>query len=150
MSERLVEMYSHFERHSHVILTTVEGKQPRTRPITLIKDDDGFFFATGSGSQKIDQIRENPAAEFILNLKEGDNNGYIRGECTAELVHEKGLVASIFQENEFMWKLWESPEDPTLTIVRLTPKAFHYMKPGEWETTEIRIDQGRDHDLLNH
>ena len=138
MSGRPDEMYSHFEKHSHVILATVEGAQPKTRVITLIRDDDGFFFATGTGSQKIEQIRENPAAEFILTLKDGDNNGYVRGECLAEIVDEKKLVARLFRENEFMGKLWEGPEDPELTIVRLTPRVFHYMKPGEWETTEIR------------
>jgi len=138
MSERLDEMYSHFEKLSRVILATVEERQPRTRVITLIKDGDGFFFATGTGSQKIEQIQNNSAVEFIHTLKDGDNNGYVRGECTAELVDEKKLVARFFNENEFMGKLWENPEAPELTIVKLIPDVFHYLKPGEWETTEIR------------
>jgi len=137
MSERLDETYSHFEKLSRVILATVEETQPRTRVVTLIRDDAGFFFATGTCSQKIEQITENPAVEFILTLKDGDNNGYVRGECTAELVDEKKLVARLFRENEFMGKLWEGPEDPEMAIVRLIPKVFHYMKPSEWETTEI-------------
>jgi len=138
MEDRIDEVYSHLDKLSRVILATVEGRQPRTRVITLIRDDDRFFFATGTGSQKIEQIRENPAVEFIHTMKDGDNNGYIRGECTAKLVDDKSLVAKLFRENEFMEKLWEDPEDPELAIVRLIPNVFHYMKPSEWETTEVK------------
>ena len=137
MNKRLEEMYSHFDKLNRVILATVEKLQPRTRVITLIKDKEGFFFATGKRSQKITHIKNNPSVEFILTLKKGENNGYIRGECTAEFVKDKKIKYKLFNENEFMKKLWKNPEDPELTVIKLISSSFHYLKPGEWETTKI-------------
>ena len=137
MNKRLKEMHSNFDKVNRVILATVERFQPRTRVITLIKDEEGFFFATGKRSQKITQIKNNPSVEFILTLKKGENNGYIRGECTAEFVEDKKIMYKLFNENEFMKKLWKDPEDPELTIIKLIPSTYHYLRPGEWETTKI-------------
>lgn len=140
MSDDLLdEAYSRFEKNTHVTLATVEGNQPRLRTITLIYDEEGFFFATGTSSQKVSHVRENPFTEFILNLKQGENKGYLRGECIANIVGDQDFITRLFHENAFMSKLWNGPEDPNLTIIELKPVVFYYLRPGDWTSIKIEI-----------
>jgi general stress protein 26 len=79
----------------NVIFATSEGGQPRMRTMTLINDEQGFFFATDAGTQKIAQIEENPRAEFLMQFREGENSGYLRCECVAEVVDNTRLRAPL-------------------------------------------------------
>jgi general stress protein 26 len=112
--------------------------------MTLINDDQGLFFATDAGTQKMAQLEENPHAEFLIQLKEGENNGYIRCECVAEVIHNRRLIARLFSENDFIGKLWKGPEDPALAIVRLKAKAYYLLEPGKWAVETIKLDPGTE------
>ncbi len=131
-------------RHSHVGLATTEGSQPRTRTMTLINDDEGLFFATDKLTEKMAQMRENPRAEFLLQLRDGENSGYLRCECLAEEVGDPKLRARLFRENAFIGKLWKGPRDPTLAIVRLRPTAFYLLEPGKWMVGKIEVRSDPD------
>lgn len=131
-------------RHTHVIFATTEGSQPRMRTMTLINDEQGLFFATDAGTEKMAQLEANPRAEFLIQLKEGDNNGYIRCECVAEVVENRRLRARLFSENAFIGKLWKGPEDPALAILRLKAKAYYLLEPGKWAVATINVEPGTE------
>jgi len=75
------EMLKRFTRQQNVFLATAEGDQPRLRPVTLIRFQNRFFFATGSDNAKVKQIRNNPKAEFCLMFGRKGSRGTIRAEC---------------------------------------------------------------------
>lgn len=131
-------------RHSHVIFATNEGSQPRMRTMTLINDEQGLFFATDASTEKMAQLKANPRAEFLIQLKEGENNGYIRCECLAEVVENRRLRAQLFEENAFIGKLWKGPDDPALAIVMLRSKAFYLLEPGKWTVATIMVESGTE------
>lgn len=75
------EVWSHFGELQNVFLATVEGDQPRLRPVTLIRLGNRLFFATGGGDAKVEQIKRNPKVEFCLLLEKGESKGTVRTEC---------------------------------------------------------------------
>jgi general stress protein 26 len=135
----LDEILSHFKAINHVVLASVEGDQPRLRPVTLVHHGDGFFFATQSSDNKVRQLAENPKIELILMWQEPPNNGYIRMEGKAEKLREKRLIKELYESYDFMGKLWSGPDDPNLTIYEVKPSLFDYLRPGEWSTLKLKV-----------
>ena len=107
-----------------IALATVEGDQPRLRPMTLLHHEDRFFIATGSENAKVEQIRRNPKVEFLLLVTKVGDTGSIRVESQASMVQDNAIRAALFNEVEFMKRFWESPEDPALTLIELKPTAY--------------------------
>ena len=87
MSEELRnEVFQRFDGLPEIELATVEGDQPKVRPVMLMHFDKKLYVATGTESNKVNQIRGNPKMEFCLRLPEGENVGYVRAAGTAEIV----------------------------------------------------------------
>jgi len=127
-----------FDELNHVVIATVDGNKPKLRPMTLVKHENVFYFATGSAATKVKQLDQNPELELILQWKEETNNGYIRVEGTAIQEKAKDTIIQLYNKFEYFGKLWESPEDPTLIVYKVTPRIFDYMKPGEWASVQIK------------
>ena len=66
-----------------VYLATVDGLQPRVRPVSLIHLYDRFFVITGArggvNAAKLQQIRRNPRVEYYMPVKHEGGEGFIRG-----------------------------------------------------------------------
>ncbi len=112
------------------------------RTMTLINDEQGLYFATDACTQKMAQLADNPRAEFLLQFSEGENSGYLRCECVVEEVHNTRLKARLFDQNDFIGKLWKGPNDPDLAILRLKPKVYYLLEPGKWEVETIKVEPG--------
>ena len=133
------EIYSHIHESNHITLATVEGKQPRLRTMTLMYCKDGYFIASGSTSNKVRQPENNPLVEWILPLKEGENNGYIRAECHSLFINDGDLKKRLFNFYDFIPKLWKGPEDPNLSVIQLIPSRYEYLRPGDWEPVFLPV-----------
>jgi uncharacterized pyridoxamine 5'-phosphate oxidase family protein len=132
------EIWDHFIGIQHVFLATVDGDQPRLRPVSLFRIRDRLFFATGAGDAKARQIRQNPRVEFCLLLDEGGKHGTIRAECIAEIVEDWNVKVEAFNAVSFMREFWSSPDDERFVLVELRPSAYEYMRPGSHEAVKIR------------
>jgi len=133
------EIWSNFSEMQHIFLATVDGNQPKVRPVTLIRLKDRFFVATGSNDAKVRQLKQNPKAEFCLLLEKGESKGTLRAECSAKIVMDKGVKADVYNKVAFLKEFWKSPEDPGYTLVELQPSAFEYMKPGTIESVKVQL-----------
>jgi len=96
------EVWSHFDELQNVFLATVEGDQPRLRPVTLIRLSDRLFFATGAGEAKVGQIKSNPRVEFCLLLEKGESKGTVRTECSAKIVTDMAVKSELYNKVPFM------------------------------------------------
>jgi len=128
------EALSHLEAENHVYLATVDGDLPRVRTMTAMRWRGGLYFATDSESDKVTQMEANPNVEFLLPLRRGENTGYVRAQCRASKVTDRGLIEELFEAYAFIGKLWEGPLDPRLIIMRLTPSGLEYLRPGDWSS----------------
>jgi uncharacterized pyridoxamine 5'-phosphate oxidase family protein len=134
----LDEVLELFRDLNHVVLATVENNSPRLRPMTMVMHNGSFYFATGSSAKKVRHLEENPEGEFILQWKEESNNGYIRVRGKANKVKDLETISGLYNRFEYFSKLWKSPTDPTLVVYNVEPSLYDYLKPGEWESVQIK------------
>jgi len=132
------EVWSLFGELQNIYLATVEGDQPRLRPVTLIRSGDRLFFATGAGDAKTVQIKGNPKVEFCMLLEKGESKGTLRVECLAKAVTDMSVKSDLYNRVAFMKQFWSSPEDERFMLFELTPKGFEYMAIGSMQATKIK------------
>jgi uncharacterized pyridoxamine 5'-phosphate oxidase family protein len=137
--ELIQEIWKSFSGKPHIFLATIEGDQPRVRPVTLVHLQNKLFVTTGSNDAKVKQIKQNPKAEFCLMLEKEERKGTIRGECEARIVENKDVKAEVYNNISFAKEFWRSSEDPNYTLIWLQPKAFEYMKPGSVQAVQIKL-----------
>ncbi len=133
----LAEIISKFGALSRVVVATVEGTRPRLRPMTLVRHGASFYFATGSGAEKVKQLESNPGVEIILQWKEEPNNGYIRLDGEAIRERDTETIEVLYSQFDYFSKLWKGPDDPTLVVYRVEARGYDYMKPGEWTSVKV-------------
>jgi uncharacterized pyridoxamine 5'-phosphate oxidase family protein len=132
------ELLQRFTGQQNVFLATAEDDQPRLRPVTLIRFQGRFFFATGSNNAKVKQIKHNPKTEFCLMFGRKGSRGTIRAECIATFVKEKKKKADVFDSVPLFHEFWKSPEDPSYVLIELKPLSFEYYRPGDKEATKLK------------
>jgi len=137
--ESIQEIWKSFREEPHIFLATIEGDQPRVRPVTLVHLQNKLFVTTGSNDAKVKQIKQYPKTEFCLLLEKDERKGTIRAECEAKIIEDKDVKADVYNNISFAKEFWESPEDPNFTLIGLQPIAFEYMKPGSVQAVEIRL-----------
>lgn len=135
--ELIQEVWKSFSGEPHIFLATIEGDQPRVRPVTLIRLQNKLFVTTGSNDAKVKQIRQNPKTEFCLLLEKDERQGTIRAECVAEIVEDKDVKADVYDSISFAKEFWGSPMDPNYAVIRLEPVGFEYMKPGSVQAVRM-------------
>jgi general stress protein 26 len=134
----LQEVMSQFKEQNQVVLGTIDKNTPKIRPVTLVKHNEKFYFATGTLSEKVKQIQTNPNVEILLQWKEPPNNGYIR--ISGKSIKETNIhtILELYDRFEFFSKLWKGPDDPNLIVYRINVEYYDYMKPGEWEPIKVK------------
>jgi uncharacterized pyridoxamine 5'-phosphate oxidase family protein len=138
-NELIQEVWKNFSGEPHIFLATIEGDQPRVRPVTLVHLQNKLFVTTGSNDAKVKQIRQNPKTEFCLLLEKDERKGTMRAECEARIVENKDIKADVYNNISFAKEFWKSPEDPNYTLIWLQPNAFEYMKPGSVQAVKIKL-----------
>jgi general stress protein 26 len=137
------EIESKFRTQSVIYLATVEGDQPRVRPVTLVNLDAGFYIITGArggrDASKLRQIKANPRVEYYLTLEE-EKRGFIRGEATASVIRDPATRERLFSEIEWAKSYFEGPEDPDYVLLGIHPRAYSYRRPGDYEILREELE----------
>ncbi|MEI6534113.1 MAG: pyridoxamine 5'-phosphate oxidase family protein [Verrucomicrobiaceae bacterium] len=110
------------------MLATMDGDQPRLRPISPVKAD-GFtvFVANLRMYHKTAEIAANPKVE--LCYLDGDHN-QVRITGVAEIVTERALLDDIWATNPLLRSYLGTPENPALVVYRIRPIRILFMQ--EW------------------
>jgi len=133
------EAWSHFEDYQYVMLATTEGSQPRVRPVTLINFDKTFWIGTGTNSAKVKQIRNNSNIEFCLQFERDSGNGYVRVVGIANIVTDKKTKARLANHIDFFNNYWEGVDDPTYTLIQITPVEIEYRRSSEMAVQRFKV-----------
>ena len=121
------EVWKHFKDFQYVFLGTVEGDQPRVRPVTLIYFDGKLWITTGTRDAKVKQIQRNPKTEFCLYFREGDKDGYIRVSGISRIINNRKTKAKIAEHFGSFSEHWKSVDDPNYTLIEILPKEIEYL-----------------------
>ena len=136
-NENIEEVWSQFKDFQHVLLATMEGDQPRVRPVTLINFDGKFWVTTGTWSEKVKQIQKNPKVEFSFVFKKGDRDCCIRVTGLAEMIKDKLVKTKLARHCDFFGKHWESIDDPSYTLLEIFPSEVTYVTPDKITRTKL-------------
>ncbi len=112
-------------------LATVEGDQPRLRPIAPVKTD-GFtvYIANLRSYGKTSEIEANPRVE--LCYLDGHND-QVRITGLAEVVTDAALKEEIWDENPHLRQYMVSSDNPDFILYCVVPTRIRFMK--EWALT---------------
>jgi general stress protein 26 len=116
-------------------LATIDGDQPRLRPVSPVKTD-GFtiYVANLRMYHKTEEIAANPKVELCY-MDDGHNQVRLTG--IAEIVTERPLLEQIWQENPLMRQFLGTLENPQLIVYRIRPTRVRYMQ--EWALEYISV-----------
>lgn len=119
------------------VLATVEGDQPRVRPVSPVRTD-GFtvYVANLRRYGKTAEIAANPKVELCYTDEE---HNQVRITAEAEVVTEAGLLGEIWEGNPLLRAYLRTPENPELIVYRMKALRVRYMREWALEYYEVPI-----------
>lgn len=125
-----------------VYLATVEGNQPRVRPVSLINLGERFYVITGArggvDAEKLKQIRANPKVEYYLPLERDGSNGFIRGEGTASVVEAPAARERLHREVGWARDYFPSVDHPDYVLLEIVHTRYGFREPGTAEIVKVK------------
>ena len=112
-------------------LATVEGDQPRLRPITPVKVDGFTIYVANLRSYgKTTEIESNPRVELCYLDGHHDQ---VRITGLAEVVNDRAIKEEIWNNSPHLRKYLLSVDHPDFILYKITPTRVRFMK--EWALT---------------
>ena len=118
-------------------LATMDGKQPRLRPVSPVRTD-GFtvYVANLRSYHKTGEIADNPNVELCY-LDEQHNQVRITG--TAVVVSDRVVLQEIWDANPLLRQYLGSIDNPELIVYRIDPNRVRYMQEWALEYYEVSL-----------
>lgn len=109
-------------------LASIDGDQPRLRPVSPVRTE-GFtvYVANLRNYHKTVEIAANPKVELCYL---DDHHDQVRITGVAELVTERAVLQSIWDENPLLRQYLGSLDNPALIVYRIKPTRVRFMR--EW------------------
>jgi len=119
------------------MLATIDGDQPRLRPVSPVKVD-GFtiYIANLKIYKKTAQIEANANVE--LCYLDNDHN-QVRISGTAEVVNDQKLLEEIWDSNPLLRNYLGEITNPLLIIYKVLPNYVRYMKEWALEYHDVPV-----------
>jgi uncharacterized pyridoxamine 5'-phosphate oxidase family protein len=120
------------------MLATVDGDQPRLRPVSPVKVD-GFtvYVANLRNYGKTAEIAANPRVELCYL---DENHDQVRITGSAETVTDPEILAAIWADNPLLRRYLGTPDNPALVIYRIRPQRVRYMKEWALQYHEVPLE----------
>jgi general stress protein 26 len=118
-------------------LATIDGDQPRLRPVSPVKTD-GFtvYVANLRSYHKTAEIAANPNVELgYLD----DKHDQVRITGVAEVVTERAVLQAIWDDNPLLRQYLGSVDNPALIVYRIRPTRVRFMKEWALEYHEVPV-----------
>ncbi len=118
-------------------LATIDGDQPRLRPVSPVKTD-GFtvYIANLRNYGKTAEIAANPKVELCYMSPSHDQ---VRITGIAEVLEDEGEIKAIWDSNALLRQYLGSVENPQLIIYRVQPERVRFMREWALEYHEVPL-----------
>jgi uncharacterized pyridoxamine 5'-phosphate oxidase family protein len=128
------------EKKVTCFMATMEDRKPRVRPMaTAVVEETSLLFATSDASDKMDQIRANPAVELCYMGAEWDH-ARVRGR--AERVTDEHTKKRVWDEVPELEQFWDSPENDDYVLIRVHIEEVLYMDVSDREYRSLETHSG--------
>jgi general stress protein 26 len=122
-------------------LATVDGDQPRLRPVSPVRTD-GFtvYVANLRSYHKTAEIAANPKVELCYV---DDHHNQVRITGVAEGVTERTFLQQIWDANPLLRQYLGRIDNPELVVYRIKPNRVRYMREWALEYHEVPFEEAR-------
>lgn len=119
------------------MLATIDGKQPRVRPVSPVRTE-GFtvFVANLKSYGKTAEIEANQNVELCY-IDEDHNQVRITGK--AEIVKDRKLLEEIWSTNRLLQHYLGSIDNPELIVYKIKPERVRFMLEWALQYYEVPI-----------
>jgi uncharacterized pyridoxamine 5'-phosphate oxidase family protein len=119
-------------------LATIDGDQPRVRPVSPVRVDDDFtiYVANLRSYGKTREIAANPNVELCY-LDEHHDQVRITG--VAEVLTDATILREIWETNPLLRRYLGTPDNPALIIYRIRPTRLRFMREWALEYHEVPL-----------
>ena len=119
------------------VLATLDGKQPKARPMMPYLDEDGnLLIAALATSRTIDQIKKNPLVEMC----------FIDRKMAFARISGKSLISTAKEKKELIWnnnpmlrQYFSGPEDPNFVLLVIETGNVEAMTPFQKSPEKISL-----------
>lgn len=118
------------------MLATIEGDQPRLRPVSPVRTD-GFtvYVASLRSSGKTQQIEESQKVELCYLTADHDQ---VRITGIADTITDPAVRQQIWDANPLLRAYLKSVDNPEFMLYRVVPNQVRYMR--EWALEYFDVD----------
>jgi general stress protein 26 len=119
-------------------LATIDGDQPRVRPVSPVKVD-GFtvYVANLRSYAKSAQIAANANVELCYLSPDHDQ---VRITGVAKVETDAQVLDELWQSNPLLRKYLGSQDNPELIIYRIEPSSVRFMREWALEYHDVPLD----------
>lgn len=117
-------------------LATLDGDQPRLRPVSPVRVEDDFtiYVANLRSYGKTHEIAANPKVELCYL---DENHDQVRITGVAEILTDAVLLSEIWESNPLLRRYLGTPDNPELIIYRIRPTRVRFMREWALEYHEV-------------
>lgn len=110
------------------VLASIDGDQPRVRPVSPVKTD-GFvvYVASLRSSHKTGELQQNAKVELCYM---SDGHDQVRITGTAQVVTERDVLQEIWATNPLLRSYLGTIDNPEFLLYRVVPAQVRFMR--EW------------------
>ena len=118
-------------------LATIDGDQPRLRPVSPVKTD-GFivYIANLKNYGKTAEIAANPKVELCYMSPSHDQ---VRITGIAQVLEDEAEIKAIWDSNALLRQYLGSVDNPQLIIYRVQPERVRFMREWALEYHEVPL-----------
>ncbi len=125
------------ERAKFPMLATLDGDQPRLRPVSPVRVEGFTIFVANLRSYgKTAEIAANPKVELCYLDEKHDQ---VRITGLAEVLTDRELLDEIWKTNPLLRQYLGTPESPELIIYRIRPERVRFMREWALEYHEVPL-----------
>lgn len=122
------------------MLATVDGDQPRLRPVSPVKTD-GFviYVANLRRYGKTAEIAANPKVELCYC---SDTHDQVRITGVADMLTDRAALQEIWDANPLLRNYLGSLDNPELIVYRIRPTRVRFMREWALEYHDVPLETG--------
>ena len=118
-------------------LASMEGDQPRLRPVSPVRTEGFIVYVANLRSYgKTAEIAANPKVELCY-LDEGHDQ--VRITAVAGVLDDRETLESIWNENPLLRQYLGSVDNPELIIYKMKPARVRFMREWALEYHEVAV-----------
>lgn len=107
-------------------MATIQQNKPHSRYMTFFNDEFILYTATSKKTHKVEEVQKNPNTHILIGYEgKGLGDSFLEIEGTVEESDEENLKEKVWNADLKGW--FTGPDDPDLTILKITPTQVRVM-----------------------